>query len=199
MSFKTSRNWDQRLKELFILFLPLGHLSYTLVLNNFREMNMKKNLLVLGFILLTSFSVYAEGTREAVAPIGSPSFSRKVLIATEATQFKDALVKKLVELLTDGKTYIQVIDHSGDGLIGVDPRQYGAVLVINSGAQAQVRPWVLSWLKSIAAYDANVILLTTQITVWNPPVKVDSVTSASSMPDLDKIAGGLVARVNKLL
>ncbi len=42
---------------------------------------------------------------------GDPSSARRVLIATENTQFKNSLVKKIVELLDDGKTYIKIVDH----------------------------------------------------------------------------------------
>ena len=130
---------------------------------------------------------------------GDPSSARRVLIATENTQFKNSLVKKIVELLDDGKTYIKIVDHSKKGLEGEDPAAYSAVFITNSGASARVRPAVMNWLDSIGGKDKNVILHTTQITVWDPPVKVDSITSASSMTDLEPIAKKLTEKIRRLL
>lgn len=142
---------------------------------------------------------YAGGSREAGGPVGNPDAARRVLIAAEYTRFKEALVEELVKQLNDGNTYIKVIDHSKDELNGVDPREWSSVLITNSGARAQVRPHVVSWLESVRAYDDNVVLHTTQINDWTPQVQVDSVTSASSMGDLQQIADSLLERVRRHL
>lgn len=144
-------------------------------------------------------TAYAGGSREAGSPVGNPDATRRVLIAAEYTRFKEALVEELVNQLNDGNTYIKVIDHSKDELNGVDPREWSSVLITNSGARAQVRPNVVGWLQSIAAYDDNVVLHTTQINDWTPQVQVDSVTSASSMGDLNRIADSLLERVRRHL
>lgn len=158
----------------------------------------QRNLLLLILFIATATGVSAGGSRE-LEPVGQPDAARRVLIAAEYTQFKEALVARIVEILDDGDTYVEVVDHSRNGLDGVDPRQWSAVLITNSGARAQVRPHVVRWLDSVAAYDGNVVLHTTQINDWTPQVKVDSVTSASSMPNLERIASTLVDRVRRFL
>ena len=110
-----------------------------------------------------------------------------VLIATENTSYKRALVKNLVEKLEAENFETEVIDHQKGELRGVDPTEYKAVYVLNSGAQAKVRPDVLSWLTAVSAKDSNVIVHTTQTTDWDPPVKVDSITSASRKSNIDGI------------
>lgn len=150
-------------------------------------------------ILVVFGTVYAGGAQEAAGPIGNPNATQRVLIAAEYTRFKEALVQELVSQLDDGNTYIRVIDHSRNELNGVDPREWSSVLITNSGAQARVRPNVVSWLESVAAYDENIVLHTTQINNWTPQVQVDSVTSASSMGDLKQIADSLLERVRRSL
>lgn len=153
---------------------------------------------VLFLTIIAAGSLFANGQMEA-QDIGTPDMARKVLIATEPTEFKNALVTEIVRQLNDGNTYIKIVNHADKGLEGVDPRQFGAVLISNSGATARVRPWVISFLNRVAAYDDNVVLHTTQITVWTPPVQVDSVTSPSDMNRIRPIATGLVNKVKALL
>jgi hypothetical protein len=115
----------------------------------------------------------------------------------ESTSFKDALVEEIIEGLNDGATYIKVIDHKSS-LGGVDPRDFTVVFITNSGAKAEVRPWVLEWLESVKNYDDNIILHTTQINDWNPPVEVDSITSASDKDNVGAIAQDIILRIKNL-
>ncbi len=161
---------------------------------------MKTTIMVILLGTLFSFgNIFAGGAQEAGGPIGNPDAAQRILIAAEYTRFKEALVKELVSQLDDGNTYIRVIDHSRNELNGIDPREWSSILITNSGARAQVRPNVVSWLESVAAFDENIVLHTTQINDWTPRVQVDSVTSASSMGDLQQIAGSLLERVRRLL
>ena len=88
-----------------------------------------------------------------------------------------------------------VIDHQRDRLDAVNPEEYDAVYVLNSGAQARVRPVVLEWLGQVAGNDDNVILHTTQRTVWTPPVDVDSITSASRRSNIGTVTDDIVSRI----
>lgn len=152
-------------------------------------------------VFLTLAAVAAAHAQRSPWPaaVGSENAPRRVLIAAENTRFKISLVERMVSLLDDGNTHVVVVDHSRNGLHGVDPRDYSAVFITNSGARAQVRPAVMQWLEQVAANDRNVVLHTTQINNWDPPVKVDSVTSASSMGDLNTIADTLVRRIRRHL
>ncbi len=154
------------------------------------------SLTLLLFVAISA-SVLAGGTGESLE-IGDPAASRQVVIAAESTPFKEALVEEIVSLLDDGDTYVRVVDHKAGDLEGLDPREYDAVLITNSGARAQVRPWVIDWLESVSAYDDNVIVHTTQINEWTPKVEVDSVTSASAMGRVSMIAEDLVGRVRRM-
>ena len=152
-------------------------------------------MFVLTLSIVAVGTLYAGGAGEEAMDVGSPSATQRVLIAAESTTFKEALVREVVTLLDDGETYIQIVDHQSGDLEGRDPREYDAVLITNSGARAQVRPWVIDWLESVAAYDDNIIVHTTQINEWTPRVRVDSVTSASAMGEVDSIAADLAERV----
>ncbi|WP_319416308.1 hypothetical protein [Marispirochaeta aestuarii] len=134
----------------------------------------------------------------AAETFGNPQAPHTVLIALENTRYKDRLVDTLVKKLDDGSVYITVVDHKRKELEGRDPRDYKAVFITNSGVQAKVRPWVLDWLDSVAAYDDNVLIHTTQITEWDPPVQVDSITSASKNSNIDDVTDDIVRRLRAL-
>jgi hypothetical protein len=131
--------------------------------------------------------------------ISTAVFADAVLVVKEDTPYKKRLVSTLVDKLEDQNIEVTVIDHKRGQLNGVDPTEYGAVFITNSGAQAKVRPAVMSWLRAVEANDDNVILHTTQINDWTPPVEVDSVTSASQNSNIDALTDEFVDKIMALL
>lgn len=130
------------------------------------------------------------------AEFGPDGADSRVMIVSEWSRFKARLVDEVVGRLDDGSTRVYV--RNFDDLTGMDPEEYSAVLVINAGVGAQVRTEVTDWLARLE-YDRNVVLLTTQITDWEPQVTVDSVTTASRMRHAGDVAEDLVARVRRFL
>jgi hypothetical protein len=131
----------------------------------------------------------------AVESFGNARAENRVLIAKENTRYKSRLIDTLIEKLDDGTVAITVADHQRGELDGLDPRDFDAVFITNSGAQAKVRPDVMRWLDANSANDDNVVLHTTQITDWDPPVQVDSITSASKNSNIDDISDDIIRRI----
>ena len=129
---------------------------------------------------------------------GFAAAANSVLIIKENTPYKKALVAELLDTIDDKDTTVTVVDHRKDSIAGIDPRDYDAVFITNSGAQAQVRPNVLAWLRSVADYDDNIIIHTTQINEWTPPVEVDSITSASKRRNIDGLVEDIARRIRRL-
>lgn len=149
------------------------------------------------FIVLLLLMFLTTGLAFANRIEGNPNGRYRVLIATESTPYKNQLINTLIERLSDGNVMIQVVDHQRGGLANLDPRDFNAVFISNSGVQAMVRPAVMNWLNSVSAHDDNVILHTTQINNWTPPVQVDSVTSASSRGNINRLTDDLVQRIRR--
>ncbi len=159
-----------------------------------------RTVIVIVIMFIFSINLFAEGKVET-QELGTLSLERKVLIATESTNFKDSLLRVLLEKINDGDTYIKVISHMNGDLTDIDPRDFGAVVVISSGQRAILRPWITEWLNSVSAYDDNIIILTTHITKWSPDVKVDSITSVSiSRPEVyGELVGQIANKIDVLL
>lgn len=160
---------------------------------------MKKLFVTISLMIFFNCILFAGGNPDQVNEYGDLNSERRLLIATENTNFKDSLVRKLVMDLNDGNTYIRVIYHNSIDINTEDPRNYKAFLIINSGQQAIVRPWITKYLNSIKAYDDNVILVTTKITNWTPDVEVDSITTASNTSLIDDLVAELESKINILL
>ncbi len=155
---------------------------------------MKKGLLIL---FITIIAVVSSGASET---FGNSNSSRRVLIVKEDTGYKKRLIRELVSRLeNEGDISITVVDHRKGQLSGVNPSDYNAVFITNSGAQAKVRPEVMDWLESVSGNDENVILHTTQITTWDPPVDVDSITSASKNSNIDEMSDDIIRRIRVFL
>ena len=129
---------------------------------------------------------------------GLSAAENSLLIIKENTAYKKALVAKLIDNFEDGNTTVTVVDHRRESLDDIDPTDYDAVFITNSGAQAKVRPKVLAWLRSVSDRDDNVILHTTQTTNWTPPVQVDSITSASQRSNIDDLVEDISRKIRLL-
>ncbi len=137
----------------------------------------------------------------AIEEYGSATASTQILIASESTRFKKQLVKELVSALDKRNTYLRVIDHRKKELDQERASDYSAVVIINSGVNSQVRPWVSEWLRS-ANPRSNIILLTTyRDTGWEPkyPNGVDSITSPSKTNDAPNVARTIARRVEQIV
>jgi hypothetical protein len=159
---------------------------------------MKKIIIIISISFLISGVLFAEGATEA-KEFGNINSDRRVLIATENSNFKDSLVTEIVSLLNDGNIYIKVLLHKYEDLNNEDPRNYGAVLLINAGQKSIVRPWVTEYLNNVSEYNDNIILLTTIVLDWEPDVEVDSITTASDMGVVSDLASELAVKINALL
>jgi hypothetical protein len=125
--------------------------------------------------------------------------SAQVLLAYEKTRFKQGLIDKMKELLEKESISVQIIEHSDKGFDVKDPSLYKAIFITCSGVHSKIRPWIKEWLDKNKAQKDKVLLHVTQNSDWKLAADVDSVTSASSMSDIDKLAADFIRRVKGLM
>jgi len=111
-----------------------------------------------------------------------------VLIASENTRFKKALVAELDGLFTAAGYSTTIVENSKKDLEKYNAADFSAVFITNSGVNSHVRPWVLEWLDRNRASGTYILLHTTQIRKWDVEAPVDAVTSASSKGDVKSLA-----------
>ena len=112
----------------------------------------------------------------------------RILIAYESTAFKKELVDEMLALFKKDSADVTVIEHSKGALDSIDPSQFNAVFITNSGVNSKVRPWVLAWLEKHKKLRSRVLLHTTQTRAWEVTAPVDAVTSASEKKRITQLA-----------
>lgn len=123
---------------------------------------------------------------------------RRVLLAWEKTDFKQALVEEMERLLTEQGCEVTKTLHSKRGL-DAKAANFDAVFITNSGVNSKVRPWITEWLAANKDQAGRILLHTTQTRDWKVIADVDAVTSASAKGDVKVLAADYVARIGKVL
>jgi hypothetical protein len=134
----------------------------------------------------------------AAAALAQEAPRKRVLLAWEKTDFKQALVEEVERLLTQQGCEVTKILHSKRGL-DAKAADFDAVFITNSGVNSRVRPWITEWLAANKAQAGRILLHTTQTRDWKVIADVDAVTSASSKGDVSVLAADYVARIGKIL
>ncbi len=142
---------------------------------------MKKQLIVIALVL-SVFSVYSNEPQ-----------TKPILLCLEETRFKSSLITEMKTNLENQGYAVTVLDHSKKEFQDVDPSDYSAVFITNSGVNSKVRPWVVEWVNK---YENNNILVhTTQAKNWKVELRVDAVTSASKKSLVKTLANDYVSKL----
>jgi MarR-like DNA-binding transcriptional regulator SgrR of sgrS sRNA len=122
---------------------------------------------------------------------------KRVLLAWEKTDFKQALVQEMERLLAQQGCEVTKILHSKRGL-DAKAADFDAVFITNSGVHSKVRPWITEWLAANKAQAGRILLHTTQTGDWKVIAEVDAITSASSKGDVKALAADYVTRIGRI-
>lgn len=151
-------------------------------------------VLIIVALVFCGCAVRAVKTTEA----GDPRAGKRVLIATQRSEFKEAVVSRIVEDLEKDLCYVKVIDLKR--LADERAADFGAVVVVNT-----CKAWSLSraaskFVKKFPDKGRVVLLTTAGGEEWKPKsVEVDAITSASKEHKADPVAEEIVGKVRKIL
>ncbi|MBU1862339.1 MAG: hypothetical protein KKH94_01570 [Candidatus Omnitrophica bacterium] len=147
--------------------------------------------IIINLIISTPAAAFVETVEK-----GDEDSGRKVLIATDESQFKDAVVSQIVKLLETDACYIRVIDLKE--LRSEHDTNYHAIILMNSCWALQLNKHVKEFLDTVK-YKERVILLTTAGNKnWKPKtISVDAITSASRIQEAASIAETVVDKVRE--
>ena len=181
------------------LVIELGKATVRRLLNDRRATDVKERAfssLALVAVALVAFgcAVRAIKTTET----GDPRAHNKVLIATQRSEFKEAVVSRIVEDLRKDLHYVKVIDLK---VLKDEPaREYDAIVVVNTCKAWRMSRGASSFVKSFEEKEKVVLLTTAGGGDWMPKsVGVDAITSASKSQKVDPLADDIVGRVRRIL
>jgi len=138
---------------------------------------------------------YSMGVARAFE-VNDPRAAQRVLIATQGSEFKDALVVELVAHLEAREAYVRVVDISA--LPGVEPGEWQAIVILHTWEigkpPAEVKNFVARTRDS-----GKLVVLTTSGAGDFRLDGIDAISSASVMADVPARAAEIEARVDALL
>jgi hypothetical protein len=161
-------------------------------------------LIVIGAIILLLvivFGVYLLINRQGVIEsheINSPDLEQKVLIASQGSDFKNALVESLVTHLKERPIYIKITDVTT--LSEIKEADWDALVLIHTTEQQRLQPDVEKYLDRAENLTKVVLVTTSGPGNWKTDdYDVDVITSASKMNELPLLASSLLKRIDTIL
>ena len=159
---------------------------------------MKINYRVRFFILLIVIGLSGCAPKPIVTSrIGTIDSKNKLLIATQKSEFKEAIVSKVVKGFEGNNVFIKVID-----VANTQADDYEVIVILNEYKFFQINRNVGNFLKSVDDSEKKKIILLT--TGGSPRLieegsEVDAISSASKMTDASAISDSIIQKVNSIL
>ena len=153
---------------------------------------------IMARLLLIGLSLLVWGcASQPVATIesGRPAVSdKKVLVATQKSQFKQAVVSEIYDELKQNAIYLKIIDVKG--LKSQSTAEFSAIVIINRCMAGRPDPRVESFIDREPRKNRIIVLTTGVRDSWTPDTPgVDAMTSASVLDKSDQVARSIVERV----
>jgi uncharacterized membrane protein len=151
-------------------------------------------LIFLGLVLWGCASPPVETTQSGPVAV----LKKRVLIATQNSKFKQAVVSEIRNALNNNSFYIKVVDIKNLRYQGT--REFSAVVIINRALAGRPDPRVESYIDNEPQKNKIIILTTGILDAWKPDTEgVDAMTSASVLSKSDKIAKKIVSKILTLV
>ena len=128
--------------------------------------------------------------------VNDPHSKPRVLIATQGSEFKDALVASVVEHLKARAAYVKVIDVSA--LPGVNVGEWSALVVVHTW-QMRKPPEAVKAFVARARNSGKLVVLTTSGAGDFKMDGVDAISSASVIADVPTRVADIVAKLDSIL
>lgn len=152
------------------------------------------------FLILISLVVWGCASQPvATVESGTAAASnRNVLVATQNSKFKQAVVSEIYDELKRNSIYLKIVDVKN--LKYQSAGEFSAVVIISKSMAGRPDPRVESFIDSQPQKDKFIVLTTGISGGWKPDKPgVDAITSASVMDQREQIARSIVNKVLALV
>ena len=125
---------------------------------------------------------------------------KAVLIATQKSEFKDAVISKVKAELENNKCTVKLIELKD--VLKEPAENYNAIILVNTCMAGQIEGKVKKFLKKLSDADKKKVLLFTTAggEDWIPKgTGVDCITSASKIAKADTVVLVIIAKVKSIL
>ena len=161
---------------------------------------MKTKILLAGLfiILKLSFLGCAVGTVDTIESGDRATEQSRVLIATQKSDFKQAVIHEIRNILEKNSCYIKVIDVKK---LPYEPTEgYHAVIILNECMAGRPDPRVESFIDEATEKEKLIVLTTGRLDSWKlESPRVDAITSASVMTQAATIGQTLAQKALEVI
>ncbi len=152
-------------------------------------------------LLMALFAIYLLLNRQGVVEpydVGEPETGNRLLVASQGSEFKSALVESVITHLAGESLYVRVIDVSG--LEEIDEDEWGAILILHTTEQWKLQPDVKKYLDRARNLDKVIVITTSGSGEWkSDEYTVDVMTSASKKEELRALTDNIVLKLKAIL
>ena len=152
------------------------------------------------FLILISLVVWGCASQPVATVESGPAAAsnKKVLLATQNSKFKRAVVSEIHDELNQNSVYLKIIDVRL--LKNQSIAEFSAVVIINKCMAGRPDPRVESFIDSEPQKNKIIVLTTGISESWKPDAPgVDAMTSASVLDKSDQVAKSIANRVLALI
>ena len=161
---------------------------------------MRIKLLLPGLLILIKFSFWgcAAGTVDTIETGDIKTQQGRVLIATQKSDFKEAIILEIRNTLENNSSYLKVIDVKK--LPHESTTDYHAIIILNQCMAGRPDPRVESFIDDARQKEKIIVLTTGRLDSWKPESPlVDAITSASVMNQAPAIGQTLAAKALQII
>ncbi|MDE3740288.1 hypothetical protein [Maribacter polysaccharolyticus] len=132
-----------------------------------------------------------------VYEINTPQLNKRLLIATQGSDFKNSVSKGVIDHYRTDSVYIKVIDVSS--IMEVSFEDYDAILILHTWEYNQAPEAVTTFLENAGSFKNKTVILTTSGEGSETMEGVDALTGESRLEDAPKSIERILARLDPLL
>jgi hypothetical protein len=155
--------------------------------------------IVLGAVSIIYLSWYSvQHTMDEVRPyeINDPHLTHHILIATQGSEFKDALVHEVIKRLQSQPVYIRVIDVAA--LSNMRESEWSAIVILHTWENWKPQRDAQFFVDHAESRD-KIIMLSTSGSGSRKMKTIDGITAASEMNEVSAKAKEIVTRIQNIL
>ena len=129
--------------------------------------------------------------------INSPDLNKKLLIATQGSEFKNLLTHEIINYYKQDSIFIKVIDISG--LTEINPENYNVLILIHSWENLKPPIDVKNFIERTLPFKNKIIVFTSSGQGNFKMDEVDALTGESKLVDVSFFKNKIIEKVNPFL
>lgn len=150
-------------------------------------------ILTIGVWYKITYSMHPATSRQ----IHSETLTTKVLIATQGSDFKNAVVTNIVNQYKLDSVFLNIIDVNRIG--NVNAEDYQAIVILHTWEYGKPPSAVKKFLEQNSEYRDKTIVFTTSGEGTNKMAEIDALTGESILENASDHSDEIIERINKLI